>query len=267
MKKISSRENPVFKQFRGLLSSARERRKQGLTLLDGAHLLDAFLRAGGVPRTVVIEEAALENDEIQCLVGMAKLEPIVLSAAMMREISPVDTPTGVVAAVAVPEPEPLGEEDWVVLDDVQDAGNVGTILRSAAAAGVRDVLLSQGCAQPWSPKVLRAGMGAHFSLRIHESMDLPRVLAAYKGQCLATFLGAEVSVYDCDLSGPVAWLFGSEGAGLRPEVMACASKMVQIPMAAEVESLNVASAAAVCLFEQVRQRRRCGGGAEITPRQ
>ena len=143
----------------------------------------------------------------------------------------------------------------MVLERIQDPGNIGTILRSAAAAGVGQVVLSADCADTWSPKVLRAGMGAHFALRLFVEPDL----AAWRERChvplLVTALRRNsVSLYDYDLRAPAAWLFGNEGAGVSGTMLAAASRLVHIPMAAQTESLNVAMAATVCLFEQMRQR-------------
>ena len=140
-----------------------------------------------------------------------------------------------------------------MLDAIQEPGNLGTLLRTAAAAGIRDVLLGEGCAQAWSPKVLRAGMGAHLALAIHEQAPLARMLAGFAGEIAAPAPEAPESLFELDLRQPVAWLFGNEGAGLSPEVAALATREVCIPMADRTESLNVSAAAAVCLFEQVRQ--------------
>lgn len=141
-----------------------------------------------------------------------------------------------------------------MLDAVQDSGNLGTLLRAAWATGVPDVLLTPGCAQAWSPKVLRAGQGAHFGLRIHEQCDVADLLRGYAGKIVATRLDTGRSLFALDLRGAVAWLFGNEGAGLSPAVSALATEAARIPMPGAAESLNVAMAATVCLFEQVRQR-------------
>ena len=137
---------------------------------------------------------------------------------------------------------------------MQDAGNVGTLLRTAAAAGVRDVLLGTGCAGAWTPRVLRAAQGAHFVLAIHEQVDLATFLHSYPGNSVATVARDGASLYALDLTRPTAWLVGNEGAGLAPELIAAAQTRATIPLSAGSESLNVAAAAAVCLFEMRRQR-------------
>ncbi len=146
------------------------------------------------------------------------------------------------------------ENDAILLDGVQDPGNVGTLLRTAAAAGVRQALLGPGCAAAWSPKVLRAGQGAHFVLAIHEDADLATFMADYRGTTAVTCLDGATSLYDARWEGMLAWVFGAEGQGVRAELQAAARLRVRIPMPGAVESLNVAAAAAVCLFEMVRQR-------------
>jgi TrmH family RNA methyltransferase len=176
---------------------------------------------------------------------------------VFNAISPTDHPTGILAVISWHNPAfVLPTQSCVVLETVQDSGNLGTILRTAAAAGIQHILLSDGCAQAWSPRVLRAAMGAHFSLNIYEKIDLLSVLPAYQGQLLATGLTQAKSLYSLNLNQSTAWLFGSEGQGLSEQVMRLAKQQVIIPMSTGVESLNVAAAVAVCLFEQRRQQMR-----------
>lgn len=267
MKAISSRDNPMVKRLHALANSARERRKLGETLLDGAHLLDAALQQQWPLKAVVVSDSGCAQEEIEDLLARCAhdLPRYQLPDALFAHISPVDSPSGVIAIIDLPpEPDParladgaaLSAHSLVVLDGVQDPGNLGTILRTAAAAGVRDVLLTPGCAGAWSPRALRAGMGAHFGLRIRERVDAVDVLGAFRGAILATALGEGArSLYELDLDAPVAWLFGAEGQGVSSALLACASQRVIIPMAGDVKSLNVAAAVAVCLFEQARQRR------------
>lgn len=257
MKHISSRDNPLVKQLRALAESARERRDSGQTLLDGVHLAEAALAAGVRLRQLVVSERGMTRVEIIALLDACPDVPAcLLPDALFAQISPVDSPTGLLAVIDMPS-DAAGalSETVIALDGVQDPGNLGTILRTAAAAGVGDVLLGNGCAQAWAPRVLRAAMGGHFRLRIRERIDLIAALQGFHGVILATMPGeATPSLYEQDLSGPVAWLFGAEGAGLSEPVAALATRGVRIPMPGAVESLNVGAAVAVCLFEQVRQR-------------
>jgi TrmH family RNA methyltransferase len=174
----------------------------------------------------------------------------------MRDLGLVDTPSGMLAVVSTPEAKQAFrlDQDAILLDGVQDPGNLGTLLRTAAAAGVRQAILSSGCASAWSPKALRAGQGAHFALHIHEAVDLAQFVAEYTGTSMVTCLDGATSLYEAQWSGPVAWIFGAEGQGVRRDLIAAASLRIKIPMPGAVESLNVAAAAAVCLFEAVRRR-------------
>ncbi|MDH4276009.1 MAG: RNA methyltransferase, partial [Gammaproteobacteria bacterium] len=140
----------------------------------------------------------------------------------------------------------------VLLENIQDPGNLGGLLRTAAAAGAGAVYLSAGCTEAWSPKALRAGMGAHFLLQIHEQQDLTKIATQYTTS-VATQLHAANSIYDVVLGDSVAFIFGNEGAGLSADLARCATHHVHIPMPGKMESLNVAAAAAICLFERVRQ--------------
>ena len=132
-------------------------------------------------------------------------------------------------------------------------GNLGSILRSAAAANVRDVYLSKHCTDAWSPKTLRAAMGAHFFLRIHENSDLIQITGKFPGSVIATSIQATKNLFETSLSGPTAFAFGNEGSGLSREMIEAAHDNMAIIMPGKTESLNVAAAAAICFFEKVRQ--------------
>jgi TrmH family RNA methyltransferase len=256
MKEILSRDNPRFKALRRLAESARARREEGGALLDGWHLLEAYARAGGVPQRVVFSRSSLASGQAaRWLAGAGGgIETLVLADGLFAALSPVASPTGVLAQIALPFGVPLRSVRFgVLLDDVQDPGNLGAILRSAAAAGCDGAYLSPGCADAWSPKTLRAGMGAHFVLPIAEDADLVAVARAFAGKVLATSLDGGEPLYDLDLRGPVVFVVGNEGAGVGAEILAAASHRVKIPMPGAVESLNAAAAVAVCLFERVRQ--------------
>lgn len=254
MKLIQSRENPFFKSLKRLAESGRERRKTGRTLLDGVHLVAAYEAVHGAVETLIVAESALQAGEIAAYVKDREI--VVLSDALLRDLGLVDTPSGLLAVAAMPgaiAAVNLGK-DAILLDGVQDPGNVGTLLRTAAAAGIKQALLSPGCACAWSPKVLRAGQGAHFALAIHEDIDLADFMATYCGTTAVTCLDEANSLYEARWHGPLAWVFGAEGQGVRPELLAAARLRIKIPMPGGVESLNVAAAAAVCLFEALRRK-------------
>ena len=259
MKLIQSRDNLFYKELARLHGSARQRSKSGQTLLDGAHLLAAYLDAGMMPRHILLNAAASHDGEIAGLLERMKNVPVTqLEDRLFAGLSDLKTPTGMLALIDVPQPSvSIADSRFaLLLEDIQDPGNLGSMLRSAAAAGCDTVFLSPGCADAWSPKVLRAAMGGHFSLRIHEQQDLPGVARGFSGTLLATSLHATLSLYDCDLRGNVAFLIGNEGAGLSVDLLNLATQKITIPMHNKVESLNAAAAAAICLFEAVRQRPR-----------
>lgn len=250
---ISSRENSVFKTLRAL---ADDPRRHGRAWLDGIHLVSCCFACGIEVKQLLVSESGRQQNEIGALlVRAAGVDCVVLRDSLFREISGVSTPTGIAAVIDIP-PVAAGDilGDALLLDAIQDAGNVGAILRTAAAAGVRDVLLGSGCAAAWSPRVLRAGQGAHFSLTIREQVDLVAALAGCPVISVATVAAGGKSLYDLDLTGPRIWLVGNEGVGLSAQLLSAAGMRATIPLADGTESLNVAAATAVCLFEARRQR-------------
>lgn len=251
---VTSRANPAFKALRALVDDPRG---QGCALIDGIHLVaTCFARGIGV-RQLLASESGRRNAEIAALLqGAAGIDRMILRDSLFREISGLATPTGIAAVVDLPPVAAVEpSSDAVLLDAVQDAGNVGAILRTAAAAGVREVMLGIGCAGAWTPRVLRAGQGGHFSLAIRERVDLQAMLASCAATSIATVARGGESLHDLDLTGPILWLVGNEGAGLAPQLIAAAKIRATIPLASGAESLNVAAATAVCLFEARRQRR------------
>lgn len=258
MKRISSRANPFYKTLTKLAHSARERRKTNLTLLDGAHLIAAYRSGIGVPRALIISDGGAQNPEIENLIaGLKAVDTYLVPDALFPEISAVSAQVGIVALIATPHPQRAGvDADFcVLLDGIQDPGNLGSILRSAAAAGASDVLLSKQCAFVWSPRVLRAGMGAHFRLKLHEHADLDDYVGHYQGRVIAACTDARQTIFETDLKGKLALLIGNEGAGISDSLLQIASERVAVPMPGKTESLNAAAAAAICLFERVRQTR------------
>ena len=216
--------------------------------------MGAALDAGRVPDLVAVAESRSAATEIAGLLArLPERAVMILPDALADALSTVETPTGLIARIAIPATFAT-QGAAILLDGVQDPGNVGTMLRTAAAAGLKAAYLSAGCAEAWSPKALRAGMGAQFALAIHEHADLAAIIAADPPRVLATDLAAPRSLYDVALPADCHFLFGNEGAGLPPELAEAAGLRVRIPMPGAAESLNVAASAAVCLFEWVRQR-------------
>jgi TrmH family RNA methyltransferase len=256
VKVVRSRANPLFRTLLRLKDSPRERRRSGKTLLEGPQLVADYIEHGGPLLALAASESALDAPEVKSLLARAKdTDPVVFPPALFREASSVTTPSGLVAVVPIPQSVPASPDVacCVLLEAIQDPGNVGSILRSAAAAGVRHVLLSQGCADVWSPRVLRAAMGAHYRLAIWERAGLARYAHAFAGQVVVSDAAARRSIYDLDLTIPTAFAFGNEGAGLSAGLRNEADIVAAVPMARGVDSLNVGAAAAVFLFERARQ--------------
>jgi TrmH family RNA methyltransferase len=258
IKRISSRDNPFYKSLLKLSSSARARREAGQTLLDGVHLLRAFLDTGNKPKHLLINTQAAQDNEIAALLDACPDVPQTrLDDALFAQLSELKTPNGLLTLIDIPaaKVEAAHSQFALLLEDIQDPGNLGSILRSAAAAGCDAVFLSPGCADAWSPKVLRAGMGGHIVLSVNEGIDLVRVAREFTGKILAASLQGDSGLYDCNLRGKLAFAIGNEGAGLSQVLLDAVQQRFLIPMPGKVESLNAAAAAAVCLFEAVRQRR------------
>jgi TrmH family RNA methyltransferase len=255
MKLVQSRDNPFFKELVKLAGSSRQRGKAGQTLLDGTHLLAAYLDGGAKPLHILLNSAALNDTEVEALLKRSAGVPVTqLDDKLFAELTELKTPSRILALIAIPHSASANSCFALLLEDIQDPGNLGSMLRTAAAAGCDAVFLSRGCADAWSPKVLRAGMGGHFVLSIHESAELLAVAQTFDGNLYAASLQARASLYDCDLRGNLGFAIGNEGAGLS-NALAAECIPVTIPMPGKVESLNAAAATAVCLFEAVRQRR------------
>ena len=253
---ITSPDNAQVKYLRQLLSQAKFRRQERCFVVEGVHLLQTALHAQRLPEKIFVPQSLCDDKEISgCL---KNFQVIVLSDKIAKSLSTLNTGCTVMATFRLPENKALPHnQDCVILDNVQDAGNVGTILRSTAACGIKNVLLNKTCADAFSPKVLRAAMGANFLLNIFENIDIPLFLKDFSGVLNITTLNRTKikSLYDLDLrQKPTAWVFGNEGAGVSPEITNLADYGVKIPMIGKTESLNVAMAASICLFEQMRQR-------------
>jgi RNA methyltransferase, TrmH family len=253
---ITSSDNPRFRELVGLAESSRDRRQAGLALIDGLHLIETYRQRIGAPQQLVVSRSGRHRPEVAAMLASLTDAPVLeLSDPLFRRLSTVQTPTDILALIRIPERRatPDHPEACVLLEDVQDPGNLGSILRSTAGAGIRQVYLSAQCADLWSPKVLRAGMGAHFHLECFAGVDLAGFAATFPGRLIATHLKARQSVFDTDLTGLIGIIFGNEGAGLSQTLLDRVASVVAIPMPGQTESLNIAAAAAVCLFERVRQ--------------
>ena len=252
---ISSRDNPIFKRLKKLAESARARREAQMTLLDGEHLLAAYLDAGFQPHTLVRAASSDAGKLAELSARCPHTKTLVLPDALFIELSPVATPTGMLAEAAWLTPPAIDSTPLViVLEDIQDPGNLGSMLRTGAAAGATLAVLSKGCHDPWSPKALRGGQGAQFVLPLMSGVDIVEWLAGFAGESLALALAEDNSLYAHKLAGSLALVVGNEGAGLSQAVCEAASATIRIPMPGKIESLNAAAALAVAVFEAARQR-------------
>lgn len=251
LKRISGRDNPEFKRF----LAVRSRKNRELILVEGRKLLSEALRSKLAVKAVAVEQAPTGPLPAP---GAPHLH---FAPSLMKGLSEVETHQGVIALVE----RPRFNDDWLkaknafvlLLDGLQDPGNVGTLFRTAEAAGVTGVLLTRGCADPFSPKALRASAGSAF--RLPHLLDLApdHLLERWpKGLPLAAAVagpGASSVFDDAPLPLPLALALGSEGSGLDPRIEAFSSWRLRVPFARKVESLNVAAAGAVVMFEIARR--------------
>jgi TrmH family RNA methyltransferase len=251
---IHSAANPQLKALRRLAQDSTAWRKEGRVWLEGDHLCRAALERGVQPLMGVFAESVWAAQWPQWSSVVDK--PVVLADALFDSISSLESPSRMAFVIAVPDaPEIDPAAATVVLDRLQDAGNVGAILRSAAAFGFRQVIGLRGTAALWSPKVLRAGMGAHFGLRLVDAAA-PEVLDELLIPMVATSSHAGQWLHRAALPWPCAWVLGHEGQGVSDAVAARASLSVRIIQPGGEESLNVASAAAICLHASAAARQQ-----------
>jgi TrmH family RNA methyltransferase len=258
MQRVTSRQNPRLLEAARLIASSRDRRKAGKCVLEGEHLIGVYLERMAAPEYLLVVEERLADARIAALIArMPSQDVIAVSGALFAEIATVPADVGVLAVVPTPRPAvPPPARFHLLLEDLQDPGNVGTILRTAAAAGVEQVLLSKHCAFAWSPKVLRAGQGAHFLTTVVEDVDLAAWVASFRargGLVAAMVAHHGADLYATALPRPLAIAVGNEGSGLSAPLAASADTRITIPMPGGMESLNAAAAAAVVLFETVRR--------------
>ena len=258
MKAIQSAANAEFKRWRRLAANTRFMKTQGRTLAEGLHLAQAILDAGHPVAAALVRAGAAGAGLEACLGRIDTARVHELAPALFDALAPVEHGSGLMLEVPFERataPRRLSG-DVLYLEGVQDPGNIGALLRVAAAAGVPAVLAAPATAALWSPKALRAAQGAHFALRLVEDVTLEGLDDWFTGPWIGTAARDAVCLWDAQLPvGQAGWMLGSEGAGLSPAALGRCSLRVTIPLAAGVESLNVASAAAVCLFELRRRQR------------
>ncbi len=253
-KYIESKQNSDYKSW---LNLARGAKNFNSVLLEGEHLCQSWLSTKGQPDVVLIDENLLDQPNFADIWHKCeKSKKIILHKKLANNLLQVQHGLGIF--FVVPKPIPILpaslKQNIVCLDRVQDPGNLGTLLRTSAAAGISNIFLSKGCAHAWSPKVLRSGQGAHFAVNIYEQIDILQLADKYSLGLACTILEKSQNLYDADLTKPCAWVFGNEGQGVAKEIINNSSLRLRIDQSDSVESLNVAAAAAICLFEQRRQQ-------------
>jgi TrmH family RNA methyltransferase len=252
-RRITSRDNPLLQRLRRLQADGAGYRREGMVWIEGEHLCSA-LRQRGLPAAhAVLADAAWADPALADLARWAA-SVTVLPDALFGSVSALASPAGLGFLVETPPVAAVdGAAPTVVLDRLQDAGNAGSVLRSAAAFGFVQVLALKGTVALWSPKVLRAAMGAHFALRVVESLD-DADLATLTVPLLATSSHVGEPLHLARLPSPCAWVLGHEGQGVLPSLASRCALQLRIPQPGGEESLNVAAAAAVCFYESLRQR-------------
>jgi TrmH family RNA methyltransferase len=259
MPRVASRQNPRYREIARLVSSSRDRRKAGRAVLEGEHLVAVYLERVGTPDAIVVNEDVMSRPGVAALVArVPDSRVLIVPQAMFDGLGTLPPDIGVIAVAQAPDPPSAGGGHCLLLvEAIQDPGNLGSMLRSAAAFGVDEAHLSRECAFAWAPKVLRAGQGAHFQLAIHENADLVLVARAFRrggGRVLATVASGGTPLHEAPIAGRVAIALGNEGAGLSTALRAEADLALTIPMPGGTESLNAAAAAAVVLYEVARRR-------------
>lgn len=252
---LESRENPKIKHLRGLIEQNTYRKKQGQTVLEGTHLCLSWLEKNRKIKSIFTTEHALEHEDFVKITEYYQGVIFVISEVLYKDLSTLGTTLACLAIVDLPtSTQALNfTEDTLILENVQDPGNVGTLLRSAAAAGIEQIVCTKGSASLWSPRVLRAGMGAHFSLHTYENIVLEDILKQFKIPVYVTSSHESESLYSKNLRSQCVWILGNEGQGVSEFALQHA-QAVTIPQPGGQESLNVAIAGSVCFFEMVRQR-------------
>ena len=240
---LTSKENPKVKHWAKLASDARYRKSEGRTLLEGPHLVAAWRQTRTKAAAIIVTEPALEKKEISDLAG---LTPVIVSEGVFGSIVEADNLPGIAAEIEIPKGAAKAGSDVVFLEGVQDPSNIGAIIRSAAAFGIGEVVLDQACADPWSPRALRAGMGGHFALAIRQVARLD--VAGFDGTLLCTVVRGGSPLVETKLKGRLGWIFGGEGRGISAQLEQQVKTKVTIPISPGAESLNVAAAAAICFY-------------------
>jgi len=252
---ITSIQNEKVKLAKALQGAAKTRRKEGLIVLEGARLVRDALLSGHKP-SFLLTTPTFQDEAVFGLARVGSVELLEVDDAVMQHVSDTQQPQGILGVFSMPKATlPDLMQHVLILDSIRDPGNLGTILRTAAAAGVSAVLLSPTCADPYNPKALRGGMGAHFRVVV-ANMEWEKIEETCMGKSVYMADGAGDTLYDeADWAGDWALIIGSEAHGAGDVAHKLSTKFIRIPMAADTESLNAAMATGIILFEAVRKAR------------
>ncbi len=254
---IASAQNPKLKKAAELQQKSKARVKNKVILLEGFHLLGEYLTFENPEiENIFICETQLKNPEAKIIHSHSK-KVAVLKHGLIQKVSSTKTSTGIVTVAKKPKqevPEIIlkASNSLVFMENIQDPGNLGTIIRSCAASGVNAIFIDQKTTDAWSPKVLRAGMGSHFKIPIYTTQNLSESIKTFPGTTYGAFMEGE-SCFKTKLDKKSAFVFGNEGQGLSPDIEKAIDKKISIPMVNSVESLNVATATSLCTYEYFRQ--------------
>jgi len=252
---ITSPQNQYIQLVRGLLEQSKLRRKRQSFVAEGARLLE-----DGIDSELALQFALYKSDLSPRAAQVLKLLPplvpaFLVESRLFEQLSDTETSQGILAVFSIPNPAPPSHPDFLVLlDQVRDPGNVGTILRTAEAAGAQAVILAPGTVDAWSPKVVRSGMGSHFRLPIL-SLDWPFIAQLTQNtQTLQADMEGQQIYWQADFTKPTTLVIGGEADGISPDAESLVTGSVRIPMSGQNESLNAAISAGILLFEVLRQR-------------
>ncbi|MDH3324171.1 MAG: RNA methyltransferase [Candidatus Peregrinibacteria bacterium] len=252
VKNITSAQNQIIKDVVKLATSSKARREEGLVILDGVHLCEEYLKTqdNASFEMLFFAERFSQNSEFSQFKNQENL--IEIADSLMTKISPSKSPIGILGVAKIDKPEPLENSFILICENIQDPGNLGTIIRSGASFGV-DAIFCENCADAFSPKVLRASMGGVFYTKIFENIGLEEIRKNFDGQILgATLKDNSENIFTTNLPERVAFLVGNEGAGITPEAEKICDGFVKIPMTNNFESLNVAVATSILCAEKSR---------------
>lgn len=257
MNLITSISNNKIKQIIKLAASKAYRSELKLAVVYGSHLIEEAIKNNLLYSVFIHQNKML--DYLPRLKKVSADNIYLISDEVKNKINISDSDADIIGLIQIKTmniSENIYQEDCIIIDSIQDPGNLGTIMRCAVACGVKNIILSKACVDPYNLKVLRASQGIQFKLNIFSSVDLLQFIVKYKHTVIATLPGAKDSIYEYNLRMPCAWLFGNEGMGISKQLIDNIECQLAIPMQGDSESINVAMAATVCLFEMMRQRKQ-----------